>query len=158
MSLESFGYFGNGIAGIASIFGLSLIYWQIRGIKNSISNANAMAEFEFEVELNKRKEKIADIRQQVEMKIAGRKEITDMAEKETIESLENYRKECYENYLNIFDSFCRSILKKRLNENELRIEYREMLFSTIEKDTDDMLGINTKYRNMRELYDEWKKK
>ncbi|MCL2480431.1 MAG: hypothetical protein FWF38_01825 [Spirochaetaceae bacterium] len=50
------------------------------------------------------------------------------------------------------------ILKGKFNDEDFRLEYKDMLFDTIDKDSDNMFTGETCYRNMLKLYDVWKEK
>ena len=65
MSLQEFSFIGSGLAGIAAVVGLSATVYQLRGLKKSVINSNLMAIFEIEFELNRRKERLAEIRQKI---------------------------------------------------------------------------------------------
>lgn len=173
MTLKDFSYLGTTISGIVALIGIPIAIYQIRGLNKSLKNAaksvkhsnelaknaNLMSILNIEFELNRRKERRANFQQQVLEKINGREEtqISD-EEKESIKSLEGFRKEAYEDYLNVFDRLSYFILKGRFDEEDFRLEYRDMLFDTIEKDDDEMFGQATRYRNMMKLYHSWKKK
>ena len=166
MTLIDFSYLGAVISGIVSLIGIPIALFQLSGLNKSLKSAtesakhsNLMSMFNIEFELNRRKERIANIRQQVLDKISGRDEgEIDEKENEYIGSLDGFRKEAYEDYLNVFDRLSFFILNGRFDEEDFRLEYREMLFDTIENDTDEMFTRGTRYRNMMKLYESWKDK
>jgi len=166
MSITDFANLGTGISGIVALFGIPFALRQLHCLNKSLritgetaKHANLMSIFNIEFELNRRKERLAGIRQQVVEKINGRgkTQISD-EEKETIELLDGFRKEAFEDYLNVFDRLSYFILNGKFNEEDFRLEYREMLFDTVEKDSDDMFSTKTRYRNMIKLYNSWKDK
>ena len=159
MSLQEFSFIGSGLAGIAAVVGLSATVYQLRGLKKSVINSNLMAIFEIEFELNRRKERLAEIRQKNIEIIAGRTstEISSR-EKDMLEALDSFRKEAFEDYLNIFDRLSYFILQKHLNEEDFRLEFRDMLFDTIENDEEKHFERGSRYRNMIKLYERWKDK
>lgn len=61
--MEIFANLGTGFAGFAGLIGLLIACIHLRGIKKSLNHSNLMSIFEIEFELNKRKERIATIRQ-----------------------------------------------------------------------------------------------
>jgi hypothetical protein len=154
-----FANLGSGLAGIASLIGLSIACFQLNGLRESVKHSNLMSIFEIEFELNRRKERMASIRQTVLETINGRDAtLLSDTEKNYIKTLEGYRKEAYEDYLNVFDRLSYFILKGKFNEEDFRLEYRDMLFDTIDNDSDEMFIGKTRYRNMSKLYDVWKEK
>lgn len=159
MTLQDWAYVGTIVAGIAGFLALGIAFFQLGGLKKSLQHSNLMAIFNIEFELNRRKEKEAEIRREVLQKINGRDatQITD-SEKDLIRALDGYRKQSYENYLNAFDRLAYFIIKGCFQEEDFRLEYRDMLFDTIEHDSDSMFGTGSRYRNMKKLYDKWKEK
>ena len=71
---------------------------------------------------------------------------------------DNYRKEAYEDYLNVFDRLAYFILKGNFHEEDFRLEYRDMLFDTIESDDENIFGAGSRYRNLIKVYNNWKEK
>lgn len=159
MNLEEFSQLGSGIAGFAGLIGLSIAFFQLHGLGKSVKHSNLMAVFNIEFELNRRKERLAEIRQRILDKIHGRqdKDISE-EEKNLLKALDGYRKEAFEDYLNAFDRLSYFILKGKLNEEDFRLEFRDMLFDTIEMDEEDMFKTGTRYRNMMKIYEKWKEK
>ena len=140
---------------------LSNLNENLRTNNESLQTSNVMAIFEIEFELNRRKERLAEIRHDNE------KEFTKMNNKEGSHSenekalakmLDGHRKEAYENYLNAFDRLCYFIRKEVLAEKYFHLEYRDMLFNTIEQDPEGKFHGVTPYRNMMKLYNSWKEK
>lgn len=159
MTLQQWAYIGTIVAGFAGLIALVIAFFQLGGLKASLKHSNLMAIFNIEFELNRRKEKMVEIQKDVETKISGRDsgELSDK-EKDLIKSLDGYRKVAYENYLNTFDRLAYFILKGSFQEEDFRLEYRDMLFQTIEQDSDNMFIATTPYRNMMKLYHRWKEK
>lgn len=157
MSLQDIAWIGSGLSGLAGLLGLSIASFQLSSLRKSISNSNLMAVFNIEFELNRRKERLAAVRQKGLELIAGR-DATQIPEAEMrlVESHDAYRKEAYEDYLNAFDRLSFFILNGKLDESDFRLEFRDMLFDTMEDDPEGMFGPTTRYRNMKKLYDRWK--
>ncbi len=166
MTLQNLGNIGDLLAGTAAIIAVFIAFFQLRNAgmqllnlnKNLISN-NLLTIFEIEFELNRRKERLSEIRkdnQEFMLKLKE-KEITD-DDKKLLKTFDNYRKEAYENYLNVFDRLCYFVIKKKLDEDDFRLEYRHMLFNTIESDKEGTFNIGSKFRNMNNLYNSWKEK
>ena len=159
MTLSDWASIGTIIAGCSGFIGLSIAFFQLNGLRNSVKHSNLMAIFNIEFELNRRKERLAEIRKSNLEKITGR-DATQLTpeEKDLIKSLDIYRKEAYEDYLNVFDRLAYFILKGNFHEEDFRLEYRDMVFDTIELDDEKMFEAGSRYRNLKKLYDKWKEK
>lgn len=159
MTLTDWASIGTIVGGFAGLIGLSIAFFQLNGLRNSVKHSNLMAIFNIEFELNRRKERLAEIRKSNLEKIAGRDSSQlSNEEKDLIKSLDNYRKEAYEDYLNVFDRLAYFILKGNFHEEDFRLEYRDMLFDTIESDDENIFGTGSRYRNLIKVYNNWKEK
>lgn len=148
-----------GILGAIGGIGTAAIAWsQLSNLNKSLNASNLMAIFEIEFELNRRKERLSEIRKENETLLLKASKSATEIEKAAIKMLEGHRKEAYENYLNVFDRLCYFVLQKKLNEEDFRLEYRDMLFQTIEKDNENTFNNGSKFRNMLKLYNAWKEK
>lgn len=161
MTLEDWSYVGAIVAGLAAIGAVLIAWFQLSNLNKSLNASNLMTIFEIEFELNRRKERLSEIRKENEQlllkyKASGQPPTAD--ERQIIKSLDGHRKEAYENYLNVFDRLCYFVLQKKLNEDDFRLEYRDMLFKTIQDDTEKTFDTGTKFRNMVKLYNHWKDK
>ncbi|MFH7002653.1 hypothetical protein [Flavobacterium bizetiae] len=143
------------IGGIATA---AIAWFQLSNLNKSLNASNLMAIFEIEFELNRRKERLSEIRKENETLLLNVSKPATENEKAAIKMLEGHRKEAYENYLNVFDRLCYFVLQKKLDEEDFRLEYRDMLFQTIEKDVENTFNNGTKFRNMLKLYNSWKEK
>lgn len=157
MMLQDAAHVGTILAGIAGLIALIIAYFQLGGLKKSLGHSNLMAIFNIEFELNRRKEKVAEIQKDIQEKINGRNasELSE-SEKEWIKTFEAYRNVAYESYLNAFDRLSYFILKGSFQEEDFRLEFRDMLFETIKNDP-NMFNTTTPYSNMMDLYNRWKK-
>jgi len=154
--LEIFSNLGSGFAGLAGLIGLIIALCHLKGIKATLENSNLMSNFGIEFELNRRKEQLtASMLKGFEI-LNGRerKELND-DEKKHLSTIEEFTKEAYENYLNILDRFAYFILKKKLDEEDFRTEYRYMLSDTMEKDSFGVFSKPNRYRNMTKLREVW---
>jgi len=159
MNLIDISYLGTAISGLVAIIGLPMALFQINRLNKSINYANLLSIFNIEFELNRRKERLAKIRQKNINIINGRTETQiNEDEKKVIIFSERLRREAYEDYLNVFDRLCYFILKGKFNEDDFHLEYQEMLFDTIDKDDEEMFTVTSRYRNMLKLYSLWKRK
>jgi hypothetical protein len=161
MSLQDWSHIGGIVAGAGAIAAVAIAWVQLSNLNKSLNASNLMTIFEIEFELNRRKERLSEIRNNneqlfLQIKASGEK-LTDN-DKAIIKSLDGHRKEAYENYLNVFDRLCFFVLKKRLDEEDFRLEYRDMLFQTIQDDNEKTFDTGTKFRNMVKLYNHWKDK
>jgi len=159
MSIQDLGSIGSLIGGLATLIAAFIAWNQLSNLNKSLNDSNLMTIFEIEFELNRRKEKLAEVRTET-AKIflkTGESSLTE-EEEAIIDLLESHRKEANENYLNIFDRLCYFILHEKLQEEDFRLEYRDMLFNTIDNDQEDLFGTSTKFRNMIKLYSQWKEK
>ncbi|OHD06676.1 MAG: hypothetical protein A2Y41_03145 [Spirochaetes bacterium GWB1_36_13] len=159
MTLQDFSYIGGGLAGLAGLIAALIAYFQLGGLRKSVKYSNLMAIFNIEFELNRRKERLANIRTEILKEINGR-DSTKLSteEKNLLEIRNSYKKEAMEDYLNAFDRLSYFILKGKLEEDDFRLEFRDMLFDTIESDKEDFFGTGSRYRNMKKLYEKWKDK
>ncbi|MDR3284108.1 MAG: hypothetical protein LBS97_02890 [Treponema sp.] len=149
MNLLEWSYIGTILSGFAGFIGLYIAFFQLRGLKKSLEQANIMAMFQVEFELSRRKERVASIRRQVMEKT--------YQEQAGLMVLDGFVKEALEDYYNIFDRLCFFILKPYFNEEDFRLEFRDMLFQTIESD-ESGFGVGSPYQNMVKLYRRWKDK
>lgn len=160
MTLQDLGNIGDLIAGIGAV-GVVMVAWlQLNNLNKGLKANNLLTIFEIEFELNRRKERLAEIRNEIEIYLQElkNKQNTTEEEKALVKVKDGHRKEAYENYLNVFDRLCGHILNGKLDENDFRLEYREMLFDTIENDKERMFETGSKFRNMVKLFHKWKDK
>lgn len=161
MSVELLGAIGGIIAGIGGISAAIIAWYQLSNLNKSVQYSNLMTIFDIEFELNRRKERLSEIRinnTEIFQKIKAKGTPVTKEEKESIKLLDANRKEAYENYINVFDRLCYFVLKKKLDEEDFRLEYRDMLFKTIEDDKENTFSTGSKARNMIKLYNRWKDK
>ena len=157
MSLESWANLATVFGGIAAIATVIIAWYQLSNLNKSLTASNLMTIFEIEFELNRRKERLSEIRKTNEEHLNKFKNIKPTnEEKDIIKLLDSHRKEAYENYLNVFDRLCFFVLKKRLDENDFKLEYRDMLFKTIQEDQERTFDTGTPFRNMVKLFNKWK--
>ncbi len=159
MCLESLGAIGGIIAGIGAVSTALIARFQLSNLNKNLVANNLMTIFEIEFELNRRKERLSDIRKENE-EILNRlkKQKPSDDDKSMARMLDGHRKEAYENYLNGFDRLCYFVIKKYLPEDDFRLEYRDMLFKTIQEDQEGTFNTGTRFRNMEKLYNDWKDK
>ena len=150
---------GGILAGIGAIATAIIAWYQLSNLNKSLNASNLMTIFEIEFELNRRKERLSEIRKENEQLLYKykSKSPTD-EEKQILKVLDGHRKEAYENYLNVFDRLCFFVLKKKLDEEDFRLDYRDMLFKTIQEDKENTFNTGTRFRNMEKLYNDWKEK
>ncbi|MDQ8015153.1 MAG: hypothetical protein REI96_22090 [Flavobacterium nitrogenifigens] len=161
MTLQDWANIGNIVAGVSAAGAIFIAWDQLNNLNKSLTASNLMTIFEIEFELNRRKERLSEIRKENEqllLKIKNSGITPTQNEKEIIKSLDGHRKEAYENYLNVFDRLCYFVLQKKLNEDDFRLEYRDMLSKTIQDDNENTFATGTKFRNMVKLYNQWKDK
>lgn len=161
MTLQDWSYVRAILAGIAAIAAILIAWFQLSNLNKNLNASIFMKIFEIEFELNRRKERLSEIRRENEellLKYKNKRTISFFCEKLVIKSLDGHRKEADENYLNVFDRLCFFVLKKRLDEEDFRLEYRDMLFQTIQDDLEKTFDNGTKFRNMVKLYNQWKDK
>lgn len=155
--LQALAHIGSLLAGGAALWAIFLARGQLKKLNDQVKMGNTMAILEIEFELNRRKEAHADKQSESEkfiIKFAGKKN-TNAEGQHMIKILDGAKKEALENYLNIFERLCNFIINKHLNEEDFRIEYRDMLSQTVDAHI-NLFGNNTKYRNMLKLYNRWK--
>lgn len=159
MCLEIIGAIGGIVAGIGAIGTVAIAWFQLSNLNKSLVASNLMTIFEIEFELNRRKERLSEIRKENEELLHKFTQQTPTEnDRKLIQTLDGHRKEAYENYLNCFDRLCYFVIKKKLDEDDFRLEYRDMLFNTIQDDKEGTFNTGTKFRNMEKLYNEWKEK
>lgn len=137
------------------------IAWaQLGKMNENLTASNLMTSFEIEIELSRRKEKLAEVRHEIELKAQEFEKLdreAKKAKKKEIEADNGYKEELLENYLNIFDRLCFYIIHKKLSDDDFRTEYRDMLSDVI-KDYKEQFGADTRYNNMVKLHKRWQKK
>jgi len=159
MTLQEWSYIGNILTGIVAFSAVIIAWFQLSNLNKTLISNNLMTIFEIEFELNRRKERLSEIRKdnlEILQKFLNKPPTKE--EKEYIKQIDGYRKEAYENYLNVFDRLCYFVLRKKLEEEDFRLEYKDMLFQTIKDDKEGTFNTGTKARNMKKLYDRWKEK
>jgi len=159
MCLQDLSVIGGILAGIGTIATAAIAWFQLSNLNKSLIANNLMTIFEIEFELNRRKERLSEIRKTNEEFLHKFKtqKATD-EDKSMIKILDGHRKEANENYLNVFDRLCYFVIKKKLDEADFRLEYRDMLFKTIQEDQEGTFNTGTRFRNMEKLYNDWKDK
>lgn len=130
---------------------------QLSKLNNSLNDSNLMSNLEIEFELNRRKEVMTERRIESEKYIEAQEENFDDKSKEMIKILHSHYVEALENYLNIFDRLCFFLLKRKLNDEDFRTEYREMLSNTISSN-ELYFRAGSRYRNMLKLNEQWQSK
>lgn len=130
---------------------------QLINLNRNLNHNNLMSILEIEFELNRRKERLSDITHEItkellQFNIGSINE----TQRKHIKMMDGHRKEAYENYLNIFDRLCNFILKNKIEEEDFRLEFRDMLFETIKADKENTFNNATSYRNMIKLQEKWK--
>lgn len=163
MCMETWSTIGSVLGGLGAIAAALIAWYQLSNLNKSLTASNLMTIFEIEFELNRRKERLSEIRKENEeflQKIKNRLATQPVTqdEKDFLRLLDGHRKEAYENYLNVFDRLCYFVIKGKLEEEDFRLEYRDMLFKTIQEDKEGTFNTGTKFRNMTKLYDDWKEK
>lgn len=157
MNLQYWSTLGGILAGLGTAATAAIAWFQLSNLNKSLTANNLMTIFEIEFELNRRKERLSEIRKENENFLHKFKANPPNEDnKSFIRLLDGHRKEAYENYLNVFDRLCYFVIKKKLNEDDFRIEYRDMLFKTIQDDIEGTFNTGTRFRNMIRLYDMWK--
>ena len=124
---------------------------QLSKMNRTISDSNLMSNFEIEFELNRRKELLSSCRKENELFAA---QVKTEEDKEKFASMNRYYMEKLEDYLNIFDRLCYYIRKGQINDDDFRIEYRDMLSQTI-REFPELFVDGSQYRNMKKLNDTW---
>ena len=145
------------VTAIISIIALLIAWSQLSNLNKTLNASNLMAIFNIEFELNRRKERLSEIRKKNEeyFQTFSDKKLTQQ-EKDYVKILDGDRKEATENYLNVFDRLCYFVLNKKLDEADFKLDYRDMLFRTIQEDKENTFNSSTRFRNMIKLYDKWK--
>lgn len=161
MTLQDWNHIGGILAGLGAVAAVGIAWFQLSNLNKSLTASNLMTIFNIEFELNRRKERLSEIRKENEqllLKIKSSGQLPTDAEKLMVKSLDGHRREAYENYLNVFDRLCYFVLNGKLNEEDFRLEYRDMLFKTVQEDTEKTFDTGTRFRNMVKLYNAWKEK
>ncbi len=148
---------GEILTAIISSIALLIAWFQLSNLNKTLNASNLMAIFNIEFELNRRKERLSEIRKKNEEylhSLSGKQ--LSQQEKNYVRILDGDRKEANENYLNVFDRLCYFVLNKKLNEEDFKLDYRDMLFKTIQEDSENTFNSGTRFRNMVKLYNKWK--
>jgi hypothetical protein len=148
---------GEILTAIISSIALLIAWFQLSNLNKTLNASNLMAIFNIEFELNRRKERLSEIRKKNEEylhSLSGKQ--LSQQEKNYVRILDGDRKEANENYLNVFDRLCYFVLNKKLSEEDFKLDYRDMLFKTIQEDSENTFNSGTRFRNMVKLYNKWK--
>ena len=111
---------------------------------NSIGELNALLALE---------EQIADRRLRLSQAGIAVNECKDQSS-ESFDSLVLQFNEAKQMYLNGLDRFCFCVRKGLLQDEDMRLEYREIITAAI-KDFPDDFGKGTPYRNISKVYEDW---
>ncbi|MCK4819857.1 hypothetical protein KA005_29095 [bacterium] len=140
-------------AGIA-LFLLGVAIWQLRKLalqveeavkSNSISQLNALLALE---------QQIAERRLELSQAGIAVADLKDSNNSNEIDSASLRFNEAKQMYLNGLDRLCFCVLKGLLNDEEMRLEYREIISSAI-KDFPEDFNTGTPYRNVKKVYEQW---
>ena len=146
------------ISALAMVATAVIAWIQLSRMNKTINDSSLMSNFEIEFELNKRKERLSELRTEIEKYVVDHTNNAKSDEvKNAVQIMNDQYNELLENYLNIFDRLCYYILKDRLNDEDFRIEYREKLNDEI-KAYGEYFKAGTRYRNMLKLDQEWQSK
>lgn len=156
MSQELYNILTVAIYSVSALIALSMLaiaIWQISKLtkqveaavkSNSIGELNALLALE---------ELIADRRLRLSQAGIAVKECKDKSS-ESFDSLVLQFDEAKQMYLNGLDRFCFCVLKGLLQDEDMRLEYREIIKTAI-KDFSDDFGTGTPYRNIKKVYEKW---
>lgn len=143
------------IATICTVFiaaGAVLVAWrQLSGVRNELRMSSLMAVLEIEAEMNSRKEKLDSVAFKI------RTYSNEMKLTEELKSVFSDERSCaLENYLNSVDRLAYCILKNYLKDRDWRSEYRDYILSIV-RDNESLFGAGSRYTNIIDINDKWKR-
>lgn len=112
---------------------------------NSLNRLNALLSIE---------QQIADRRQDLSEAGIAVAELTNSTDEIKIDSASLRFNEAKQMYLNGLDRLCYCVEKKLLDDDEIRLEYRDIINIAIEDFKDDF-QTGTPYRNIKKVYEKW---
>jgi len=65
-----------------------------------------------------------------------------------------YLNECLESYLNVLDRLCFCIIKEYFDNDEMKIEYRNIINDAVSNNK-DAFSQASKHRNIKKIHDKW---
>lgn len=135
------------------VFTLYQLYFQLKNLNSSLRISTLSTLIDLENEIIRRKEKLDIISTEIITYYNDLK--GDMPDEQNLNVLITRQNSALENYLNSMDrlSFC--ILNKYFLDKDWRCEYRDVIFEIVDK-RHDQFRVNTKYRNIKKLYYNWK--
>ena len=151
------GDLGGLLCGLGTVGLCWISYKQLSGINKSLDTQNIALEaqnlaigLELEYRIFEASEKITQINAEIQ--------VVGSNNKTKAEALRDQIKAAHEIWYNLFDRLCFLILKRALDEERYRTEYRETLSSILQHDKFKFFGSGSKYRNMIDLHNAWAKK
>lgn len=138
---------------LAALLMLAVAVWQISKLTKQVEAAvksNSIGELNALLELEKQ---IADRRLRLSQSAIAVKECKDKSS-ENFDSLVLQFNEAKQMYLNGLDRFCFCVQKGLLQDDDMRLEYRDIIKSAI-KDFPEDFGTATPFRNIKKVYEKW---
>jgi hypothetical protein len=140
------------ISSVAVAAGALLVAWrQLSGVRTELRMNSLMAVLEIEAEMNSRKEKVDSIAFKVRTLATEGKLSDDLKDVLTDE-----RGCALENWLNSVDRLAYCILKNYLKDRDWRSEYCDYI-QNIVRDNEFLFGAGSRYTNIIDINDRWKR-
>lgn len=137
--------------GLSAIAAISSAITAFIALRTSKKNSSVMMVLEIENQMNERKS----------MWDKAATELRQAAAENKSEDLQiilgEYVETTKENYFNSLDRLCFCISKNYLKEKDWKVEYRNLLNSTIQAYSSDFNSSTTPYRNILDLNNKWQR-
>ncbi|AUT91689.1 TPA: hypothetical protein ACKRKP_000789 [Proteus mirabilis] len=155
MTQETYNAWNLGIFAASSIIALLMLFSVRNQIAkaveaNRISKLNSLLSIESQIVLRRQELSAAGIALNEFKKLTQEEkdsnELFDMASLRFNEAVQTY--------LNSLDRLCYCIIKKYLDDADMKVEYRQIINSAVTKH-EDKFGASTPYRNIKKIYDKW---
>lgn len=138
---------------VIGVLTLYQLYIQLKNLNNSLRNSTLSTLIDLENEIIRRKEILDVVNNEI---TKYNNELGEnMPNEHTLALLMTREKSALENYLNSIDRLSYCILNEYFLDKDWRGEYRDVIFDIIDK-KQEQFGPNTKYRNIKKLYNNWK--
>jgi len=141
------------VSAVIALLMLAAAIWQVSKLTNQVAVAvksNSISELNALLALE---QQIADRRMQLSQTGIAVKECKDKSG-DQFDSLVLQFDEAKQMYLNGLDRLCFCVLKGLLQDDDMRLEYRDIIKSAL-KDFPEDFGTGTSYRNINKVYEKW---
>lgn len=151
MTLKDFADLATIISVVVAAGALIVAWWQLSGVRTELRMNSLMAVLEIESEMNSRKEKLDSVAFKIRA-LAAENTLSNKLK----EVLTDERSCALENWLNSVDRLAYCILKNYLKDRDWRSEYRDYI-QNIVRDNESLFGAGSRYINIIDINNKWKR-